>query len=56
MAYCQVSVGEDGIRENKRTAHVLVQHCTVRDGHGSIVIGSETAIPLPAPVCPLQVC
>ncbi|MHB9294101.1 Glycosyl hydrolases family 28 [Hollandina sp. SP2] len=54
IAYCQVSVGddgialksgsgEDGIRADKPTAAVLVHHCTVRDGHGGIVIGSETA-------------
>jgi polygalacturonase len=35
--------GEDGVRVNKPTAHVLVRNCVVNDGHGGIVIGSETA-------------
>ncbi|MDR3333289.1 MAG: glycoside hydrolase family 28 protein [Treponema sp.] len=35
--------GEDGIRVNKPTCNVRVRNCTVEDGHGGIVIGSETA-------------
>jgi polygalacturonase len=35
--------GEDGIRVNAPTSNVLVRNCTVKDGHGGIVIGSETA-------------
>ncbi|GHU85577.1 polygalacturonase [Spirochaetia bacterium] len=35
--------GEDGIRVNRPTSAVKVQQCTVKDGHGGIVIGSETA-------------
>ncbi|MDR0388359.1 MAG: glycoside hydrolase family 28 protein [Treponema sp.] len=35
--------GEDGIRVNVPTRNVIVRNCTVKDGHGGIVIGSETA-------------
>jgi polygalacturonase len=35
--------GPDGIRAGKPTSDVEVRHCTVGDGHGGIVIGSETA-------------
>jgi polygalacturonase len=35
--------GEDGVRAGKPTADVTVRGCTVEDGHGGIVIGSETA-------------
>jgi polygalacturonase len=35
--------GEDGIRVNKPTSNITVRSCTVQDGHGGIVIGSETA-------------
>ncbi|MDR0644078.1 MAG: glycoside hydrolase family 28 protein [Treponema sp.] len=35
--------GEDGIRVNKPSENITVRHCTVKDGHGGIVIGSETA-------------
>jgi polygalacturonase len=35
--------GEDGIRVNVPTREVVVRNCTVKDGHGGIVIGSETA-------------
>jgi polygalacturonase len=35
--------GEDGIRVNAPTSGVKVRDCTVKDGHGGIVIGSETA-------------
>jgi len=51
---CQVSVGddgiaiksgsgEDGIRAGKPSRRVTVRNCTVENGHGGIVIGSETA-------------
>jgi len=51
---CDVSVGDDGIalksgsgsegiRVNRPTSHVVIRGCTVRNGHGGIVIGSETA-------------
>ncbi|MBE6349572.1 MAG: glycoside hydrolase family 28 protein [Spirochaetaceae bacterium] len=51
---CDVSVGDDGIclksgsgpdgiKRACPTQYVLVQDCTVGDGHGGIVIGSETA-------------
>lgn len=51
---CEVSVGddgialksgsgEDGIRVNRPTRNVTVRGCTVRDAHGGMVIGSETA-------------
>lgn len=51
---CRVTVGDDGIalksgsgsdgrRVNRPTCHVRIQNCTVGDGHGGIVIGSETA-------------
>ena len=51
---CDVSVGDDGIclksgsgpdgiKRARPTQYVLVQDCTVGDGHGGIVIGSETA-------------
>ncbi|MDR2192939.1 MAG: glycoside hydrolase family 28 protein [Treponema sp.] len=35
--------GEDGIKVNKPSQNIVVRHCTVKDGHGGIVIGSETA-------------
>lgn len=35
--------GSDGIRVNKPTRNVVVRDCRVGDGHGGIVIGSETA-------------
>lgn len=35
--------GPDGIRVNQPTAFVTVRDCVVGDGHGGIVIGSETA-------------
>ena len=35
--------GEDGIRAGKPCRRVTVRDCTVEDGHGGIVIGSETA-------------
>ena len=35
--------GEDGIKIGKPTRRVTVRGCTVGDGHGGIVIGSETA-------------
>lgn len=35
--------GSDGIRVNKATHDVVVRDCRVGDGHGGIVIGSETA-------------
>jgi polygalacturonase len=35
--------GEDGIRVGKPCRRVTVRGCTVEDGHGGIVIGSETA-------------
>ncbi|MDR3115803.1 MAG: glycoside hydrolase family 28 protein [Treponema sp.] len=51
---CRISVGDDGIalksgagqdgvRVNRPTAQVVVRGCTVENGHGGIVIGSETA-------------
>lgn len=51
---CSVSVGDDGIclksgsgadglRVNRATDGVVIRGCTVRDAHGGIVIGSETA-------------
>jgi polygalacturonase len=51
---CQVAVGddgiaiksgsgEDGIRVGKPCRRITVRGCTVKDGHGGIVIGSETA-------------
>lgn len=51
---CTISVGDDGIalksgsgsdglRVNKPTRDVRVLNCTVGEGHGGIVIGSETA-------------
>jgi polygalacturonase len=51
---CHVTVGDDGIclksgsgadglRANKPTRDVLVRDCAVQNGHGGIVIGSETA-------------
>jgi polygalacturonase len=51
---CHVSVGDDGIalksgsggdgiEAGKPTCRVRVRNCTVEDGHGGIVIGSETA-------------
>ncbi|MDR2476948.1 MAG: glycoside hydrolase family 28 protein [Treponema sp.] len=35
--------GEDGIRVGRPCRRVTVRGCTVEDGHGGIVIGSETA-------------
>ncbi len=35
--------GPDGIRCNKPTVNVDIKNCTVRNAHGGIVIGSETA-------------
>jgi len=35
--------GEDGIKAAKPTCRVIIRGCTVGDGHGGIVIGSETA-------------
>ena len=35
--------GEDGIRAGKPSKSINIQGCTVEDGHGGIVIGSETA-------------
>jgi polygalacturonase len=35
--------GEDGIKVHKPSQNITVRHCTVKDGHGGIVIGSETA-------------
>ena len=51
---CTVSVGDDGIclksgsgadgiRAGKPTENVLVKNCVVKNAHGGIVIGSETA-------------
>ncbi|MDR2160337.1 MAG: glycoside hydrolase family 28 protein [Treponema sp.] len=51
---CRVSVGDDGIalksgsgrdglEAGKPTRRIRVRGCTVEDGHGGIVIGSETA-------------
>jgi polygalacturonase len=36
-------IGEDGIRVNKPCENVLVKNCKMLRGHGSIVLGSETA-------------
>ena len=35
--------GPDGIRVNRPTVNVEVKGCTVRNAHGGIVVGSETA-------------
>ena len=35
--------GEDGMRAGKPCRGITVRDCTVNDGHGGIVIGSETA-------------
>jgi polygalacturonase len=35
--------GPDGLRVNRPTRDVTVRNCTVKAGHGGIVIGSETA-------------
>jgi len=35
--------GEDGIRINRPSRNITVTGCTVADGHGGVVIGSETA-------------
>jgi len=35
--------GEDGIRTGKPCCRVTVRDCTIENGHGGIVIGSETA-------------
>jgi polygalacturonase len=35
--------GPDGLRVGRPTSNVEVRRCTVGDGHGGIVIGSETA-------------
>jgi polygalacturonase len=51
---CHVSVGDDGIalksgsgrdgiEAGKPTCRVRIRDCTVEDGHGGVVIGSETA-------------
>lgn len=36
-------IGEDGLRVNKPTENVVVTNCTMLNGHGGVVIGSETA-------------
>ncbi len=36
-------IGEDGIRVNKPCENVVVKNCKMLHGHGSIVMGSETA-------------
>lgn len=38
--------GADGIRVNKPTRNVTVRRCSVKNAHGGIVIGSETAAPI----------
>jgi polygalacturonase len=54
IEHCTINVGDDGIalkagsgpdglRVGKPTSKVRVNYCTVGDGHGGIVIGSETA-------------
>jgi polygalacturonase len=51
---CRVSVGDDGIvlksgsgadgiKAGKPTCRVRIRNCTVENGHGGIIIGSETA-------------
>lgn len=35
--------GEDGIRMNRPTSNVKISGCVVNQGHGGVVIGSETA-------------
>ncbi|MDR1072467.1 MAG: glycoside hydrolase family 28 protein [Treponema sp.] len=35
--------GEDGIKANKPSQNIAVRRCIVKNGHGGIVIGSETA-------------
>ncbi|AEJ18788.1 glycoside hydrolase family 28 protein [Gracilinema caldarium] len=35
--------GEDGIRINRPTENILIDSCTMKNGHGGVVIGSETA-------------
>lgn len=35
--------GVDGLRVGRPTEHVKIQGCTMRGGHGGVVIGSETA-------------
>jgi polygalacturonase len=35
--------GADGLRVNRPTRDVTVRNCTIKAGHGGIVIGSETA-------------
>lgn len=35
--------GEDGIRIGRPTEQVTIEHCTMKNGHGGVVIGSETA-------------
>jgi polygalacturonase len=35
--------GDDGVRAGRPTENVTVRGCTVENGHGGIVIGSETA-------------
>lgn len=35
--------GQDGIRINKASKNIKISDCTVADGHGGVVIGSETA-------------
>lgn len=34
---------EDGIRVGKPTSRITVRNCTMRKGHGAVVIGSETS-------------
>jgi len=36
-------VGDDGIRVGKPTENVVISNCNMLNGHGGIVIGSETA-------------
>jgi polygalacturonase len=35
--------GEDGVRVNRSAAEITIRNCTVENGHGGVVIGSETA-------------
>jgi len=54
IEYCEFSTGDDciaiksgrdrdGLRVNKPTENVVVRHCVGLEGHGGIVIGSETS-------------
>ncbi|HTP13875.1 MAG TPA: glycoside hydrolase family 28 protein [Bacteroidota bacterium] len=54
VEYCEFDTGDDciaiksgrdrdGLRVNKPTANVVVRHCRGLQGHGGIVIGSETS-------------